>query len=121
VSLPVKKARNTDTIFVDKLIHKRRVTGEENNVGCACLIFLGGVFLLAYAGCNKPNVAAVEKRERDSPLYRKAREAERAGDIKGAVRLYQNVLVEEPRAFSAHFQLNIIYKCFALCVKQIFV
>lgn len=33
VSLPVREARNTDTIFVDKLIHKGRVTGEEKMLG----------------------------------------------------------------------------------------
>ncbi|MCL2104629.1 MAG: hypothetical protein FWH21_06215, partial [Kiritimatiellaeota bacterium] len=69
------------------------------------LISLGGLFLLACAGCGKPSVAATEKRERNSSLHRKARAAEQTGDIKEAISLYRNLLIEEPRAFSIHFHL----------------
>ena len=57
------------------------------------------------AGCGKPDVAKVERAERESPLYRQAFAAEQSGDTKEAVRLYNKVLIEEPRAFSVHFQL----------------
>ena len=70
-----------------------------------CLSFLGGVLVLASAGCGKSSVAVAEGKERNSALYRKALEAERAGDIKDAIRQYRNLLIEEPRAFSVHLQL----------------
>jgi tetratricopeptide (TPR) repeat protein len=56
-------------------------------------------------GCVKSDVSTVEAAERSSALYRKARDAEQSGDIKEAIRLYNKVLVEEPKSFSAHFQL----------------
>jgi len=70
-----------------------------------CLSFLGGVLVLVSAGCGKSSVAVAEGKERNSALYRKALEAERAGDIKDAIRQYRNLLIEEPRAFSVHLQL----------------
>ena len=69
------------------------------------LFFLSGLLLLACAGCGKTTAAAAEGKERNSTLYRKALEAERAGDIKDAISQYRNLLVEEPRAFSVHLQL----------------
>jgi nucleoid-associated protein YgaU len=38
-------------------------------------------------------------------LYRQAFSAEQSGDIKEAIRLFNKVLIEEPRSYSAHFQL----------------
>lgn len=61
--------------------------------------------LLACSGCVKSDVASVEMAERDSAIYRKARVAEQSGDIKEAIRLYNRVLLDEPKSFSAHFQL----------------
>lgn len=57
------------------------------------------------AGCGKPDIAKVERAERESTLYRQAFAAEQSGDTKEAVRLYNKVLIEEPRSFSVHFQL----------------
>lgn len=57
------------------------------------------------AGCGKSNLAAAEAGERNSALYRQAIAAEQTGDIDEAIRLYNKVLIEEPRSFSAHFQL----------------
>jgi len=65
---------------------------------CFCLLAAG-------SGCGRSDLASVEKRERESSLYRKACEAERTGNLKEAIRLYNRVLVEEPKSFSAHFQL----------------
>ena len=70
--------------------------------------FFGGTLLLLaalLAGCGKTDIAKLERTERESALYRKAFAAEQAGDIKEAVRRYNEVLVEEPRSFSVHFQL----------------
>lgn len=61
--------------------------------------------LAACSGCVKSDVSAAEAEERGSALYRKARDAEQSGDIKEAIRLYNRVLIEEPKSFSAHFQL----------------
>lgn len=57
------------------------------------------------AGCGQPDVAKAERGERGSALYRKAIAAEQSGDVKGAIDLLNRVLLDEPRSFSAHFQL----------------
>jgi LysM repeat protein len=61
--------------------------------------------LFACSGCVKSDVSTAEAEERGSSLYRKARAAEQSGDIKEAIRLYNRVLIDEPKSFSAHFQL----------------
>jgi len=61
--------------------------------------------LVIGSGCGQAGVSAAEAEERSSALFRKARDAEQSGDIKEAVRLYNKVLIEEPKSFSAHFQL----------------
>lgn len=71
-------------------------------------VFLTGacVFLTVLGpGCSKSDQAAVEGGERGSALYRQAFAAEQSGDIKEAIRLFNKVLIDEPRSFSAHFQL----------------
>lgn len=65
---------------------------------CGCLIGL-------VSGCVKSDVASAEAAERNSALYRQAFAAEQTGDIDEAIRLYNKVLIEEPKSFSAHFQL----------------
>ena len=65
---------------------------------CVCLLLCG-------LGCSKSGPAAAESAERGSSLYRQAFNAEQSGDIKEAVRLFNKVLIEEPRSYSAHFQL----------------
>jgi len=69
------------------------------------IIVWGSLLLLSGAGCGKSGVQEAESAERGSPLYRKAFAAEQSGDLKEAIRLYNRVLIEEPRSFSAHFQL----------------
>jgi nucleoid-associated protein YgaU len=66
------------------------------------LMMIFGALLI---GCGGPGIADTERAERGSALYRKAIAAEQAGDIDEAVRLFNKVLIEEPRSFSAHFQL----------------
>lgn len=63
------------------------------------------VFGALLIGCGGPGIADTERDERGSALYRKAIAAEQSGDIDEAVRLFNKVLIEEPRSFSAHFQL----------------
>ena len=65
---------------------------------CLCLMLCG-------TGCPKSDTAAAEIGERGSSLYRQAFTAEQSGDIKEAIRLFNKVLIEEPRSYSAHFQL----------------
>ncbi len=65
---------------------------------CVCLMLCG-------LGCSRSGPAAAESAERGSALYRQAFSAEQSGDIKEAVRLFNKVLIEEPRSYSAHFQL----------------
>ena len=76
------------------------------------LFFFSGLLLIACAGCGKSSVATAEGKERDSALYRKAREAEQAGDIKSAIQQYRDLLIEEPRAYSVHFQLAVLLQDF---------
>jgi len=66
------------------------------------LMMIFGALLI---GCGGPGIADTERAERGSALYRKAIAAEQSGDIDEAVRLFNKVLIEEPRSFSAHFQL----------------
>lgn len=61
-------------------------------------------FALA-SGCGGGGVSKAERDERGSALYRQAIAAEQSGDVKEAIRLLNNVLIDEPRSFSAHFQL----------------
>jgi len=69
-------------------------------------LILSVSLILAFGtGCEKSGIAADENAERGSALYRKAFEAEQSGDLKEAIRLYNRVLIEEPKSFSAHFQL----------------
>jgi len=71
-------------------------------MGHTILLMMFGAWL---AGCGGTEIADAERNERGSALYRKAIAAEQSGDIKEAVRLFNKVLIEEPRSFSAHFQL----------------
>ena len=69
------------------------------------LFFVCGFALLCGTGCVKSDGGSAETAERSSLLYRQAFSAEQSGDIEEAVRLYNKVLLEEPKSFSAHFQL----------------
>ena len=69
------------------------------------LFLVCGWLVWSGAGCGKDSVAATENTERNSALYRQAFAAEQSGDIDEAIRLYNKVLIDEPKSFSAHFQL----------------
>ena len=65
--------------------------------------------VLSLAGCSgSGGAASVERRERNSSLYRAAISAEQAGDLDQAVELYTKLLNEDPKAVSAHFQLALL-------------
>lgn len=64
-----------------------------------------GLAVVLGAGCGGSDIAKAERGERGSALYRKAIAAEQSGDVKGAIDLLNKVLIDEPRSFSAHFQL----------------
>jgi|GEM_PF-763469 len=81
------------------------VSGDGKRMVMMRLFLMSGVLVMLCAGCGKPSVAATEAKERNSALFRKAREMEQTGDVKGAIAQYRALLIEEPRAFSAHFQL----------------
>ncbi len=68
-------------------------------------VLLCGWLSLLGSGCLKSDLASAEASERSSALYRSAFAAEQSGDIDEAIRLYNKVLIEEPKSFSAHFQL----------------
>lgn len=70
---------------------------------CACM--LAGV-LLALSGCDKvPTLSEIEERERASRLYTNAMDDLQAGRMDAAVRGFERVVLQEPKAYSAHFQL----------------
>ena len=69
------------------------------------VVFLLAGLMACGSGCDKHGIAAVENTERTSVLYRKAFTAEQSGDLDEAIQLYNRLLVEEPKSFSAHFQL----------------
>lgn len=63
-------------------------------------------FAVALVGCEKiSKLAGVEQEERRAPLYRQAIAAEQAGNLNEAIQLFEKLLIENPGAYSAHFQL----------------
>jgi len=69
------------------------------------VVILCGLLTLLNVGCSKSAVSTAEAKERNSSLFRRAREAEQSGELKEAIRLYRTMLVEEPRTYSVHFHL----------------
>jgi LysM repeat protein len=60
----------------------------------------------AFAGCEKVSkLVGIEQEERRAPLYRQAIAAEQAGNLNEAIQLFEKLLIENPNAYSAHFQL----------------
>ena len=58
-----------------------------------------------HAGCGRSGLSEYEKRQRGNALFRQAINAEESGDIDGAIKLYKQVMIDEPTAYSAHFML----------------
>jgi tetratricopeptide (TPR) repeat protein len=68
-------------------------------------LFLPLSALLMLAGCGGRSISDYEKKQRGNALFRQAINAEESGDIDGAIRLFKQVMIDEPRAYSAHFML----------------
>ena len=66
----------------------------------------GVVLAVGLAGCDRNmSIAEIEAKERTSRLYTTAMEDLQAGRTDPAIRGFEHVLVQEPRNYSAHFQL----------------
>lgn len=64
------------------------------------------VLALLASGCKRVNrLADIEAKERSSLRFRQAHAAEQAGNLDDAVTLLNRVLIEQPKDYSAHFQL----------------
>jgi len=67
---------------------------------CACLV--AGVF----CGCGRgPSLSEIEERERASRLYTNAMDDLQAGRLDAAIKGFERVVLQEPKSYSAHFQL----------------
>lgn len=70
-------------------------------------IFLctGLLFVLLLTGCGRLRISEYEKEQRKNALFSQAVDAEESGDVAGAIKLYKQVMIDEPKAYSAHFML----------------
>ena len=67
---------------------------------------LAGVLLVPVCGCNRgPSLSEIEAKERTSRLFRDAMDDLQAGRMDAAIKRFERVVQEEPKAYSAHFQL----------------
>ncbi len=58
------------------------------------------------AGCGRgPSISELEERERSSRLYSNAMDDFQAGRVDAAISGFQRVVLQEPKSYSAHFQL----------------
>ncbi len=63
----------------------------------------------AMLGCGcRPDTAALDRNDRETPLFRKAVECERSGNLDEAIRLYGEVLLDHARLASAHLQMALL-------------
>ncbi len=62
--------------------------------------------LVTLWGCDRgPSLSEIEERERASRLYTNAMDDLQAGRMDAAIRGFERVVVQEPKSYSAHFQL----------------
>lgn len=62
--------------------------------------------LSMFCGCDKgPTLSEIEERERSSRLYTNAMDDLQAGRMDAAITGFQRVVLQEPKSYSAHFQL----------------
>ncbi len=68
-----------------------------------CLALAG---LALACGCDRgPSLSEIEERERTSRLYTNAMDDLQAGRMDAAIKGFERVVLEEPKSYSAHFQL----------------
>ena len=90
------------TVKKMKTMKRTKKMGNERRI--FALAALAAMF--AFAGCGRDrSVAKREAEERSSHLYNSAMSDFQAGRIDQAIAGFAKVLREEPRSFSAHFQL----------------
>ena len=64
------------------------------------------VLLAVLCGCDKaPTLSEVEAKERSSRMYTNAMDDLQAGRMDAAIRGFERVVLDEPKSYSAHFQL----------------
>lgn len=62
--------------------------------------------LTVFCGCDKgPSLSEIEEKERSSRLYTNAMDDLQAGRMDAAITGFQRVVLQEPKSYSAHFQL----------------
>lgn len=67
---------------------------------------MAGLTALVFCGCDKgPSLAEIEERERASRLYTNAMDDLQAGRLDPAIKGFERVVLQEPKSYSAHFQL----------------
>ena len=67
---------------------------------------MAGLAALVFCGCdNGPSLAEIEERERASRLYTNAMDDLQAGRLDPAIKGFERVVLQEPKSYSAHFQL----------------
>ncbi len=69
------------------------------------LMCTGALALVLATGCGRGGISDFEKNERGNALFSQAITTEKSGDVEGAIRLYKQVMIDEPKAYSAHFML----------------
>jgi tetratricopeptide (TPR) repeat protein len=65
----------------------------------------GLLLSLFLTGCGRLGISEYEKAQRGNALFSQAVNAEESGDVDGAIELYKRVMIDEPKAYSAHFML----------------
>ncbi len=69
-------------------------------------LILTVVLACVAAGCGRgPSISELEERERSSRLYSNAMDDFQAGRVDAAISGFQRVVLQEPKSYSAHFQL----------------
>ncbi len=63
------------------------------------------VALVALVGCSRENLTLKEREERNQVAFREAIQAEKQGDFAEAIKVYDNLILEQPGLASAHLSL----------------
>lgn len=79
--------------------------GGLKNVLTAAMLAVGSAGM---AGCSHPTVAEQDARDRESPAIRKGLDREQVGDLDGAIRAYEEALLDSPRLASAQLHLALL-------------
>ena len=67
---------------------------------------IGVLALAAFVGCDRAHsLSEIEAQERSTRLYTNAMDDYRAGRLEAAIKGFERVVLDEPKSYSAHFQL----------------